>query len=1093
MFSVSGAWGVPFRDNFDRPDGDPGNGWTTQEDGTITVQIVNNEVLITGRQGTDWVRSGIRRDVVGETRVSCDFKANEGLNFHIRIDDAETSAFIDVYTWGGPMIHANSEDGGWPGWTDITGSNIISGEYNNIVLEVINGEIVITLNGTEIAAVPNANFTSIGTLLIASDTAAGNEGSLHIDNVEIGTFLAEVAQRPSPADGEENVPQDVILSWEPGPFAAVHDVYFGESYEDVNAAPTMNTLDLLKSNDQPGATYDPEGLLEFGKTYYWRIDEVNASPDLTVFKGNVWSFTVEEFIYPLTNVTATASSENTPDMGAGKTVDGSGLTDDLHTIEPTDMWLSNRMGEQPTWIQFEFDKAYSLYEMWIWNQNQVIEDSIGFGVRDVTIEHSVDGENWTSLGDFQISRAPGVPNNPHDETIDLSGVTAKFVRLAVKTGWEDILPQFGLSEVRFFYIPVVASGPAPALRDFDVPVDVTLDWRGGREAVKHEVYFSKDETEVINGTALAATVDVTYYTPGTLEYGQIYYWKVNEVNEAAAVPVREGEVWEFSTVENLVVEDFESYTEDDPAGEAIWQTWIDGFGIPANGSQVGYLVPSPAYAETVIVHSGRQSMPFFYDNGQPGAARFSEAEREFEQAQDWAAIGVSKLSLWYRGYAASVGSFVEGPVDTFTMTGSGTDIWDTADEFHFAYKTLTGPGTVVARVESIDNTDPWAKAGVMIRETLDPDSKHAFGCVTPENGVASQGRIDTGSTSFNTAEGGITAAHWVKLERSISGVFTVSHSTNGSSWTQVSGASPTNIQMASTVYIGLAVTSHNAGATCQAVFSNVSTTGNVSGQWINQDIGIANNDPAPLYVGLADTEGRTGIIEHEDPAAVQVSDWTLWSVDLAAFADQGVNTGAVKKIVLGVGNRSNPTAGGSGTLYFDDIGVGNPVLSDDLSIDLLNNGGFEDGVMDPWSIYGPPTGTVVQDTVGADLTEPVIEGTYCLSVELDEPTTNFWDAGLQYPPIVFEKGKKYTLSAFMKAKAGTLDINFKPELTVDPWTGFGEQMITISDQWDEYYVTTGVFTEDVSPAGITFHIGSAVGGFWVDNVKFYEGDYIPSN
>jgi hypothetical protein len=112
----------------------------------------------------------------------------------------------------------------------------------------------------------------------------------------------------------------VILSWEAAESAAAHDVYFGESFDDVNAAPTMDTLDLLKSDNQPGTTYDPDGLLEFGKTYYWRIDEVNAPPDSSVTKGPVWSFTVEDFAFPITNVTATASSEDPGDMGADNTV-----------------------------------------------------------------------------------------------------------------------------------------------------------------------------------------------------------------------------------------------------------------------------------------------------------------------------------------------------------------------------------------------------------------------------------------------------------------------------------------------------------------------------------------------------------------------------------------------------------------------------------------------------------------------------------------------------------------------------------------------------------------------------------------------------
>ncbi|TKJ32619.1 MAG: hypothetical protein CEE38_22910 [Planctomycetes bacterium B3_Pla] len=212
----------------------------------------------------------------------------------------------------------------------------------------------------------------------------------------------------------------------------------------------------------------------------------------------------------------------------------------------------------------------------------------------------------------------------------------------------------------------------------------------------------------------------------------------------------------------------------------------------------------------------------------------------------------------------------------------------------------------------------------MIRETLEPGSTHAFACVTPENGVSSQGRADTGGSSFNTAEGGITAPHWVKLERSIAGAFTVSHSTNGSSWVPVAGANPTNIQMSSTVYIGLAVTSHSAGTTCEAVFSNVTTTGTVSGQWTNQDIGIAVNDAEPMYVGIADNAGTLGFVEHEDPSVTQIDTWTRWSVDLAEFADQGVNLAGVQKIILGVGNRANSVPGGSGTMYFDDIAVGNP-------------------------------------------------------------------------------------------------------------------------------------------------------------------------
>jgi len=159
---------------------------------------------------------------------------------------------------------------------------------------------------------------------------------------------------------------------------------------------------------------------------------------------------------------------------------------------------------------------------------------------------------------------------------------------------------------------------------------------------------------------------------------------------------------------------------------------------------------------------------------------------------------------------------------------------------------------------------------------------------------------------------------------------------------------------------------------------------------------------------------------------------------------------------------------------------------------LLTNGGFETGTDDFWGGYGGQTRTVVEELVDAAVPDDPIEGDYCLHVIVPAPGANFWDVGLQtYQNQVFEAGKHYTLSAFFKSRSGPLSINFKPELSVDPWTGYGEQMITITEEWAEYSVTTPVMSANVSPAGITFHIGNSAGEFWVDAVRFYEGDYVP--
>jgi hypothetical protein len=213
----------------------------------------------------------------------------------------------------------------------------------------------------------------------------------------------------------------------------------------------------------------------------------------------------------------------------------------------------------------------------------------------------------------------------------------------------------------------------------------------------------------------------------------------------------------------------------------------------------------------------------------------------------------------------------------------------------------------------------------MIRESLDPGSKHAFACVTPSNGVATQGRIDTGGASFNYNQTGVAAPYWVKLERNISGLFTVSHSANGTTWQPVTGAVAQNIQMGANVYIGLAVTSHDAALACQAVFTNVTTTGNVTGQWAHQDIGIISNDAEPLYVAVSNSTGNPAVVVHDDPAAANIDTWTQWIIPLQAFADQGINLSNVDKIAIGLGTRGNTTIpGGSGKMYFDDIRLNRP-------------------------------------------------------------------------------------------------------------------------------------------------------------------------
>jgi hypothetical protein len=189
--------------------------------------------------------------------------------------------------------------------------------------------------------------------------------------------------------------------------------------------------------------------------------------------------------------------------------------------------------------------------------------------------------------------------------------------------------------------------------------------------------------------------------------------------------------------------------------------------------------------------------------------------------------------------------------------------------------------------------------------------------VTPSQGISFQRRFDTDSASEHDTTGGINAPYWVKIERDLSGNFAAYSSDNGSTW-QMQGQ-PLPFQMASNAYIGLALTSHNVNATCEAVFSNVTITGNTGPLWTNQDIGIQSNSAEPLYVALANSTGDPAVVVHDNPDAALIDTWTEWVVPLQAFADQGIILTDVDRIAIGLGTKGNMTTpGGKGKMFIDD-------------------------------------------------------------------------------------------------------------------------------------------------------------------------------
>jgi len=532
---------------------------------------------------------------------------------------------------------------GDPGYTDQT--NTLNVE--NVIVTDPNGQV---------GNFDKYNVTvtvADGRLTIKPAPGAVNAKICFVDIVQ--ATVPSNARDPIPADKATDVPRDVVLGWVAGEWAQKHNVYLGTDFADVNNASATKPLNVLASQGQTATTFDPADPLAYGKTYYWRIDEVNAPPTSTVFKGEVWSFTVEPYAYPIKGVTATASSSMPGMGGPEKTVDGSGLNSvDQHSTEAKDMWLSMN-GPQPHWIQFAFDKAYKLREMWVWNSNQMIESIIGFGPKSVKIECSLDGSAWTVLTPAtEFARATGLATYAANTTVNFGGVSAQYVKLTILSQWGSAVQQCSLSEVRFFSTPVQARAPEPATAATGAAVDVSLNWRPGREAASHKVYFGTDKQAVTDGTATAKTVTDHNFSPSSLLLGTTYYWRVDEVNDAASPKSWAGDVWSFTTAAYAVVEDFESYT--DKAGEEIFSAWIDGFAdnYKSSGSTVGLdTAKNGTFGETTIFHGGKQSMPLAYDNTK--APNYSEAVRTLDTPQNWTASGIKSLSLWFQGAAGNGG------------------------------------------------------------------------------------------------------------------------------------------------------------------------------------------------------------------------------------------------------------------------------------------------------------------------------------------------------------------------------------------------------------------------------------------------------
>jgi hypothetical protein len=320
----------------------------------------------------------------------------------------------------------------------------------------------------------------------------------------------------------------------------------------------------------------------------------------------------------------------------------------------------------------------------------------------------------------------------------------------------------------------------------------------------------------------------------TLQPGTKYYWKI--VSKTMAYVTAEGPVWSFTTagtapnntpptVSITTPAAGASFTA--PASIGVTASAADSDGTIARveffagNTSIGVDTAAPySVAWTNVAAGTYQITAVATDNGNASTTSGIVAitVNPAEPPPTGLPSGWNATDVGATG-ATGQSTFSGG---TFSVTGAGADVWGTNDQFQYAYTTLTGDGSIVARVASIQQVDLWTKAGVMIRNSLSPSAAHAFQLVAASSakGVRFQRRPADGSTSINTSGSLSTAPRWVKLVRA-GNLLTGYESPDGVNWTVVGSDTFT---MGSTVLIGLAVSSHVTGVNATATFDNVTVT-----------------------------------------------------------------------------------------------------------------------------------------------------------------------------------------------------------------------------------------------------------------------------
>ena len=400
------------------------------------------------------------------------------------------------------------------------------------------------------------------------------------------------AYGPTPADGSLYSDTWVSLGWSPGNTAVSHDVYFGDSFDDVNDGYNetfhSNQAATYFIVGSPGSPY-PDGLVP-GTTYYWRIDEVEAD-GTTKHKGDIWSFRIPP---------RTAYDPNPDDGDEFVEPDvtlswAAGLGAELHAVYFGDNFddVNNASGGPSQESTIYTPEMLELEKVYYWRVDEY-------------------GSVVTYKGNVWGFTTPGAAGS-----------------LQPANGATDVQMNSTLNWM-----------PATTAVSHDVYFGIDKD------AVRNATTTSPEYKD--NKSPGAES-----YDPGKLAWHSDYYWRVDAIYNTGTV---KGLVWSFTTADFITVDDFEDYDIGSNEIWWAWKDGLgyaahdNEPAYPGNGtgSAVGDET-TMSYTEETIVHGGRQSMPLSYDNNKQGYSKYSEVELTLSQLRDWTGNGVNTLTLWFIG------------------------------------------------------------------------------------------------------------------------------------------------------------------------------------------------------------------------------------------------------------------------------------------------------------------------------------------------------------------------------------------------------------------------------------------------------------